>query len=161
MNGKNTMVFMGVAAATVILLAIVVMVGNPLIDEYSYLLRTPATANNTPGVTVLNGTAVSLGTSYPFVQGLSGCSNGTDNLTAANYTVGEGDKTGGTITLAQAGLAFNGTTVDCDVTFLNTTTAQVSADAFNTGLTVFATFTSVVCLALVGVIIIGLFKKKR
>jgi len=144
-------------------LASVAMGALAIVSQYSYSLRT-STDTAITGVTPLIGSAVSLGSSYPYVQSLTGCfegANASNLLPTSNYTISEGGTSGGYITLA-AGSAFNNTAINCStLTYLASNSATTAATKFTTGLTIFATFAAVLALALVGKLIVNIFRKKN
>ncbi len=159
MNTKQWML----GAVAMIALAAVVLTGVALTEEYSYHLRSQTTATEN-GITPLINTSVLVGSTgeYPYLQDLTGCvnaSNGLISLDSSNYTVQEGDEDGGYIYLTDP--TFNGTAVNCTVTYLADTDAQGAADNFSAGLAIFGTFAAVVVLSLVGKIIIGMWTKKE
>ena len=95
------------------------------------------------------------------MQSLTDCTNSTGAvLTSANFSVTEGTADGGVVTLASGAGDFSGDTANCTTTYLATTLEQRNADSFVVGLAVFGSFAGVIVLALVGMVIIGLFKRK-
>ena len=157
----------GVKAAIVVgAIAAVVMVTIALLAAYSEVLRTP-TNTSIEGLVVDDvneSTAVGTTGQFPFLQTLTGCfneSNESVSMTVAMYTVVEGGADGGVIVLNDDGAAFANATVNCSsIGYLADSTGQASADTFITGVSIFATFIGVVILALLGKIIVGIFRKK-
>jgi len=155
---------MQVSAVAVIALAVVVLMGIAIVGEYSILFRTNTVVSNAT-ITPLNDTGVRFGTSgqYPFLQTLPTCfnaSNTSEFLTVnTDYFIAEGDATGGVFVLTNS--QYNNSAINCTGTYLADTTLQGHADNFSTGLAIFGTFMAVVVLAIVGKIIIGLFKKGK
>ena len=154
---------LGMIAASVVALAAIVLVGMGLMTEYQQALSTETTVYNI-SVTPLVNTSVRVGTSgtYPYLQTLADCANSTTDLNTTQYAYTEGDSTGGYLVLNQAGflVGFNNTEVNCTVTYLASTDASTSAGTFTTGLAIFGTFCAVVVLAIVGMVIITMFRKK-
>lgn len=157
---------LNVAAIALGTLAIVCLVAIIVTQQFGVILREDATALS-GDITPVTSTAVSLGTTYLFPQTLTGCGEKTNNsnTTASScYTIAEGTKsTGGTITLsATAGCSkWNGATINCTtLTYKAANSASTAADHFETGLGVFASFCGVVALALVGKMIVNIFRKK-
>ncbi len=150
------------SAILIVSLAAIVLTGMAVTQGFSLALRkTITTGDNVTVVASLEASNVSNRISaYPFIQSMSGCSNASDGtvLPTANYTVGEGDKTGGTIAVRSD---WAGTALNCSsIVNLADTNAQASADKFTTGLAIFGTFSVILILAIVGKAIIGLFRKK-
>ena len=155
---------MTVWAIAVIALAVVTLMGIAIVSEYSYLFRTTTAVNNAT-LTPLINTSVRLGTSgqYPFLLTLPTCfnaSNTSEFLTVGtDYSISEGDNTGGFVYLTN--VDYNSSAVNCTGTYKADSTLQGNADDFVTGLAIFGTFMAVIVLAIVGKIIIGLFRKKK
>ena len=110
------------SAIAIIGLTVIVLVGIAISTAFSKELRTPTTTNASDIVAVASlaapNTSNTLVTTYPFLQELTLCGNdtalGTGNLLPTSYySVGEGDKDGGTITLNQDGLAWEGESINC------------------------------------------------
>ena len=155
---------MMIGAVAVIALAVVVLMGLAVVGEYSILFRTNTVVSNST-ITPLNDTGVRFGTSgqYPFLQTLPSCfnaSNHTEFLTVStDYFIAEGDSTGGVFVLTNG--QYNNTAINCTGTYLADSTLQGQADTFSTGLAIFGTFMAVIVLAIVGKLIIGLFRKGK
>jgi len=155
-------------AIIVIGLSIVVLTGLAVVTQYSYVLRLNTAATEVLHTTGQENISTRMGTSgtYPFLQTATTCINGTaataTNVMTLNthYRVDEGDNTGGYIVITPAGRVanWNQTAVNCSISYLANTNSQSAADLFITGLTIFGTFMAIVVLALVGKIIISLFK---
>jgi len=155
------------SAIAIIGLTVIVLTGMAVSANYSKVLRTTTTITgvNTTVTDSLeaNGTATIM-SDYPFVQSMSICSNSSDGtfLPAANYTVSEGDKNGGIITLEDGSSTWEGTGLNCsELVYLANSAGQSAADKFTTGLGAFGTFAVIIILAIVGKAIIGLFKRKE
>ena len=154
------------SAITVITLAAIVLIGLAVIGGFEESLRDSTTTENVTVVTTLAAVNVSadIVSTYPWAQTISLCVNDTDGgITAANYTFVEGDYARGgvgTVTLLDGGVEFVGSGLNCTITYLADTDASDAAELFQTGLTVFATFMAVIVLAIIGMIVISLFKKK-
>jgi len=151
-------------AVSIVALAAIVLVGLAVLFVFSKTLRVN-TAVDITGVTVpAVNASVNIGTTgqYPYLQTVTNCYNSTnasDLYTAAMYSVNEGTDDGGSIMNLDAGAGLVGETVNCSITYLGDTTAQGTANTFITGITIFATFIGVIVLALIGKIIISLFRK--
>ena len=159
MNMKN----LSIGIVAMVALAAIVLSGIAIVEEYSYQLRRN-TASTQDEITLDEGTPVLVGTSgtFPYLQTLTSCVNSTggDALSSTLYTVTEGDENGGFVTLASGNTDWNQTDVNCSLTYLADTDAQAGADNFTTGLAIFATFSAIVALSLVGKVIIGMFRKE-
>ena len=162
-----------ISAIAIVILTAIVLVGISVSTTFSKVLRleTPTNASTSVAVATLAApnTSNEVGSSgtWPFLQSLTLCGNGTDRNSTHNllsesfYSISEGTTTGGTITLNQDGLDWAGESINCSgLTYLADTDAQAVADKFSTGLATFGTFTVILVLAIVGKAIIGLFKKK-
>jgi len=156
-------------AALVIVLAVVVLVGMVFTAQFSKQLRTTTTQINVSTDLIANTTAA-LGTAgqYPYLQTASPCYNnsaGREVLSTGYYSVDEGSTDGGGIVLSSTdgdvNLAWNGTSVNCTITYLADSTNQGHADKFTAGLAIFGTFIAILILGLVGKVVIGLFTKKN
>ena len=160
------------SAITIIGLTVIVLIGIAITASFSKELRTPTTINASNVVAVASlaapNTSNTLVTTYPFLQELTLCGN-ISNLSSAEgglllttyYSISEGDKDGGTITLNQDGLVWEGVSINCsNIGYLANSDGQSAADKFSTGLGAFGTFAVIIILAIVGKAIISLFKKK-
>lgn len=167
----NVLNKLSLSAIILVALTITVLVGIALTESYSKVLRTTTTFNASDTTVVASLAAPnssnevgSTGT-YPFLQELTGCVNGTnasDALSVDFYSIGEGSADGGVITLNQDGLAWEGDAINCTtLEYLADSDAQDSADKFTLGLAIFGTFAGILVLAIVGKAIVGLFKKKE
>jgi len=154
------------SAVAVITLAAIVLIGLAVIGGFEETLRDSTDADNVTVVTTLAAvnTSANILTTYPWAQTLSYCVNGTgEPITAANYTFVQGDYARGgvgTVTLLDGGAEFVGSGLNCTINYLADTGESDAAELFQTGLTVFATFMAVMVLAIIGMIIIKLFKRK-
>ncbi len=157
------------SAIAIVGLTVIVLVGIAVSSNFSKVLRTQTTINaslDATLVTLVINSSVAVGSTgtYPFLQSLTDCVNGTDTrgaLSESFYTLSEGDKNGGLITLIQAGVEWDGIDINCSsLGYLANSDGQSAADKFSTGLGVFGTFTVILVLAIVGKAIIGLFRKK-
>ncbi|KKN62135.1 hypothetical protein LCGC14_0515110 [marine sediment metagenome] len=160
-----------VSAILIITLIIIVLVGMAISANYSKVLR-KQTALNVSSLGIITSLAApntsnavgSAGT-YPFLKGLTLCGNSTElnasNLLPTNfYTVDEGNVEGGTITLNQDGVAWEGVGLNCsNLVYLADSDGQAAADTFTTGLAIFGTFSTIIILTLIGKAIISLFKR--
>lgn len=165
MSEEGSGKFLVVSGVAIVTLAVIVLMGIAITAGYSKVLRDETTVVS-EGVTLpASGASARYGTAgqFPFLKTLSGCVNATtgDVLNAANFSITEGTTDGGIITLALATSEFNGSTVNCTTTtYLAATLESRNADTFATGLAVFGSFAGVIVLALVGMVIIRLFRKK-
>jgi len=154
------------SAIAVGILAIVVLITMAVLTQFSITLRTSTVEAITAFTLGDENVSTTLSSSYPFPQSLTGCINDTDVANAlppAYYVVEEGGEDGGFVRMIPPSnsTGWNGKTVNCtDLTYLADSQSQGVADTFVTGLTVFATFIGVIVLALIGNIIVGLYKKK-
>ena len=147
-----------------VLLGAITLVGMAVVDNFGYVVRTDTSATDVALTAVAIDTAKAVGATgtYPYLQTMTPCynaTNSTDILTSDMYVVAEGDKNGGSFTLQTAGLAYNATNINCTISYLEDSTGSDSATSFITGLTVFATFSSVIALAIIGMLVINIFKK--
>jgi len=153
---------MQVSAIAVIALAVVVLMGLAIVTQYSILFRTNTVVSNST-ITPLTNTSVRFGTSgqYPYLQTLPTCFNASNTseiiVVNTDYTISEGDSTGGFLYLTNN--QYNNSAINCTGTYLADSTLQGQADNFSTGLAIFGSFMAVIVLAIVGKIIIGLFRK--
>lgn len=166
-EGKSPYKNLGIAAVALLTLAVVTLSGLMIVNQYGYVLRTSTDVNIT-GITLVTNNTVSLGTSYAYPSAVENChneSNATDYLSTTYYTINEGATAtaGGNIVLNQDGAdaGWNGETVNCtDLTYRAASSASNAAVTFSTALAIFGTFSAVIALALVGKIIVNIFKRK-
>jgi len=157
---------MAKAAIIVSTLAIIVLMTLAVVQQFEVTLRTDTT-DAVNGITVIvNNTATPFGGAYDYVSAVTGCINETDAaaLDAAKYTVFSGgdSTTGGGFVLLDSGADFTGSVINCSaVTYLAESDASKAADKFKAGLAIFATFLGVLVLAIVGKLVIGLFKGSK
>lgn len=167
-EGMDSYKNLSIAAIALLALAVATLTGLLIVSQYGYVLRTPTPIAITDFNVTLAGDPVVIGATYPFAQTLTGCfwsNDSTTTLAASLYTIDEGTQgvTGAdaTFTLAAGGGAFNDTNINCSaMTYLATSDASDSADLFSTGLAIFATFAAVIALAIIGKIIVNIFRKK-
>jgi len=145
------------------ILAVIVLIMIAIVAGFTKVVRTDTTVR-VDGITLAAvNVSTGLGTSYPYVQSITGCVNATDSnaLTAAEYTVTEGDTGGGSLTLNDAGSEWATEDVNCtSVRYLADSDGQAVGDKFTTGMAIFATFVGVLVLAIIGLVIVGLYKKQ-
>jgi len=158
-NWKN----LGIMAVVMVSLAAIVLVGLAVVDGYSKVLRTPTSVSyngyNLTDEYKLIGTTGQ----YPYLQSLTDCINATGGgaVTASSYTISEGDENGGYAILTAAGNAtWYNVPINCTVSYLADSDGQANADLFKVGLAIFATFSAILVLAVMGQIIVGLFRKE-
>src|SRR4030043_95105 len=150
-----------------LMLAAIVLTTLGIITGFEKALRIEKMENIsfTSGVV---GESKLVGTSeqYPYLQSMVRCMNGTagsggQNLSAAYYTTTEGSVVGGTFTLSSASAThWNNSALFCDLTYLDETAGSESAQNFTTGILIFGSFSAVLVLGIVGMAIIGIFKRK-
>lgn len=169
--GKGIFNGLAIMAILVLVLSVVVLTTIAIIGGYSEFLRTPTTINRTGStdITAVNNiSAVAVGTTgqFPFLTDLDNCVQSTNSsltLTkTTDYTFTKGGANGGTVTLTTAGaVANNGTNLNCStISYKADSTSQASADQFSTGVAIFGTFAAIIVLGIMGISIIGLFKRK-
>ena len=155
-----------IASISLLVLATIVLVGLAVVNQFGFYLRDSTTTGVT-GITPLIGSNVSLGVSYPYPQSLTGCfnaSNSSQTLSSGAYNVYAGSvaSTGGYIELLAAGSDFNNTAINCtSLTYLASSDASNNATLFGNGLAIFGTFSAVIALALIGRVIVSIFRKKK
>jgi len=152
-------------AVVVVGLAVVVLTGLAIVNNFGYTLRDSTTLSEVTFTVPAENATVDIGTTglYPFLQSVTSCYNGStgDSISSACYDVSEGDADGGYLTWQESGTcgSFTGDTGNCTINYLADSDASDSADSFYTGLAVFGTFTAIIVLALMGKVIVGLFRK--
>ena len=157
---------MSKSAIAVIALAAMVLIGIAVITGFEESLRDSTSVDNATVVATLGAanTSSSISTTYPWAQSISLCVNGTGTaLTTVNYTFypGVAGNVGiGYVVLDDDGVEAVGSPLNCSITYLADTDESNAAELFIVGMTVFATFAAVIVLAIVGMIVISLFKKK-
>lgn len=143
-------------------LAVIVLIMLAIVMGFAKQARTDTTATVT-GITLATNNTATLLASNPFVQSATNCKNdsATANYTLSTsfYSVDEGTSSGGSITLNNDGGNWSGATVNCSVRYLADSAGSATGDKFVTGITIFATFTGVLVLAIIGMIIVSLYKK--
>ena len=146
-------------ALVVLTLAVVVLTGMAIVDVFGDTLK-DSTLVSDETITAVNGTAVSL--AYDEVDDSKSLSvyNSTDSsktLTEdTDFTI---NYESGTLTLLDAGIAYNNEDVNVTYYYLADTTSSQTAENFNTGLGYFATFIGILVISIVGKGIIRLFTK--
>lgn len=154
---KTAGIIMG-ALAAIVLVTIAVAAGfEKVLREETTAITTTIVMPDVAGV-VLVGTS---GT-RPFLQDLDACYNvsGNERYTKnVNYTFDEGSERGGKLTNVNIANGTRGTTTCNVTTYLAASAGSRAADTFQTGLAIFATFSAVLLLGIVGIFITRLFKK--
>jgi len=151
--------------ATVIgALAVVVLIIMAIVLGFSKQVRTETTLINETITLGVVGVPATLGTSYPFPQTLTTCVNDsavTNSLDSSFYSINEGAtaSAGGTVTLNILGTEWNSTDINCTMKYLADSDGSAVGDKFITGITIFATFAGVLILAIIGMLIVRLYKK--
>ena len=147
-------------------LALIVLVGIAVTEGFSKSLRTSTTTEDVVVLTTLGAVNVSANivSTYEFAESISSCVNSTGVATyASNYTFVAGTiATEGVSTLAltDGGVALVGDSLNCTIVWLADSDASDTGALFVTGLEVFGTFLAVLVLAIVGMIVVSLFRKK-
>ena len=145
-------------------LAVVVLILLVIIGGFGKQVRTETVTD--AAISDFNvsdvGTQISLGSSYPYPQSISGCLNatGSETFPSSYATIAEGSASGGTFTLNSAGSDWANFTINCSLTYLADSDGSEAGDTFITGMTIFATFVGVIILALIGLVIVKLYKKE-
>lgn len=164
MKGKT----MIASAIAVVVLAVIVIMSIAVLEGFSEELRDDATGTNVEVIATLAAVNVSADiiSTFPFAQTITSCVNSTgSDVAAVNYTfvVGDIPRSGvGTVTLvdgSDGGLI--GDSLNCTITYKADTTEQAAADDFVTGLGVFGTFIGIIVLAIVAIIVIGIFVRSK
>lgn len=153
MRYDKNLVYLGVG---VLLFVLVSALGVIFSDTMGYAARDSTVATVTEITVATNGTLTDLGSTYPFVQELGSCVNGTKSLASANYTVieGNGDGAGGFV-LLDTGASYSGEKVNCSVTYLKATTATTAANAI---MLIFVTVASLFVIVLMYLILKPIIK---
>ena len=155
---------MKTAATAVIGVAVIVLIAIAIINGMGKTMRTEANKSISDLTMLAVNATTPFGTSYSFVQNVSGCGNksGGYALNQTWYTVIEGDDTGtGGIKLNDDGSSFVGVVINCTkINYLAASSGSDAAVLFRSGLTVFGTFMAIIVLALVGKSVISFYKKK-
>ena len=155
------------SAIAVIALAAMVLIGIAVITGFEESLRDSTTTASVVVIPTLGAvnTSSSISTTYPWAKTLTSCVNLTGTaLTTDNYTFypGVAGNVGvGYVVLLDEGSGYVGDSLNCTITYLADTDASDAAELFITGMTVFATFMAVIVLAIIGMIVISLFKKGK
>lgn len=138
-------------------LAVVLLTFIAITDGFGYSLRTPTdVALN--GITIAtNGSLTDFGSSYPYVQDVTGCVNATTGatLSTANYTIISGNAEGnGGFVLKDSGVLLVGDVVNCSsVDYRKSSTMTEQAEVFKLALAVIASFIGIIALAIIGKVI--------
>ena len=165
---ENNLTSIQLAAVVILVVTTIVLTGMVITANYSRILREETAVEKTSTFTlgqagIENSTMIGTLGQYPFLQTVTNCTNitdaGTVTLPEANYTVLEGNENGGYI-YPTAGTRLINNSINCSITYDADSTGQATADKFIAGLAIFGTFMAVIVLAIVGKIIIGLFRKK-
>lgn len=171
MEKQNDMKLLGVYAISFIILSVIVILGSVLLNGFGQSLRTSTTTAQVKNLftvpAILASTNIGTAATYPYLQDVTGCvnsSNAAEKFNTTYYRVTTGNYwTPGYVTLLNvtdgttAG-NWTGLNVNCSVTYLADTTGSDAAETFNTGLLTFGTFLALIILALIGKIIIRMFR---
>ena len=148
-------------------LAAVVLVTLAVVFTFDLTLR-DRTTQAIDGITTGDidvSTAVGISGQFPFLQELNSCINASNSEAlslSSDYSFDIGNEDGGTITILTAGTGFANSTINCTtVTSLQPNTASDAAGLFQAGITIFATFLGIIVLALVGNVVVKLFKREE
>lgn len=159
---KNPLNLLKIAGILLVGLTAVILMGLAVTEGFSKELRT-STTNADFNLTFGQVNVTTTYSNLPYIQTMATCTNAT-NASAiltnnVNYTFQEGNGDGGKITLLDPGSTYNGTAVNCSVTYLAASTGSGVGDNFISGLAIFGSFIGVVILAIIGMVIIGIFRK--
>ena len=82
------------------MLAIVTLIGIPFLSEFAQVLSTEAT-NSSVNVTLTYNEGVLVGSAgdFPYLQEVTDCQNTYKNLSDSDFSITEGDESGGYLTL--------------------------------------------------------------
>ena len=162
---------LGIFAIGVIVLSMIVLLGIMVLTRIDYSTRSTTSAN-VASITlgnVLTSAAVGSSGTYPFLQTATACVNSSNDQIKFNtsyYTVNEGGSSGGTIYLLNVssgqpvnGTYWQGSSINCTITYKANSDISTAASTFATGLTTFAIFVGLIILAYIGKIIINMFRK--
>jgi hypothetical protein len=150
------------AAVVMTILGAVVLMGIGVLEGMADSLKDSTLVSDETLSSVLIGTAESL--TYDEVDPaqtfvLYNATNSSDTLTeGTHFTVADD---AGTISLLTAGLKWNNSDLNATYYYLADTTESQVADTFKVGLAIFATFASIIVLAMVGWFVIGIFSRKK
>lgn len=150
----------------IVILAAIVLMGIAVVEGFSKEFRdVTGTVNMTMTTGAINvSTRIGTSEQYPYAQTVTQCENSSGSvLTGTNMTFDESDSTldGGFLTVLDEGSEFTANSMECLGTYLADSTLQGHADKFKTGLAIFGTFIGVLILAVLGMFILQLFKKKK
>ncbi len=169
-DGTKNILLLVVLAGIVVGLAVSVIIGITILGQMSEVTRVDTTVNRSTSSDVIaaTNTSVRFGTSgqFPFLTDLTGCINATNTslgLTKdTHYTIRRGSSTGGFFYLTQTGAdlgSFNGVGINCSVVrYQANSAAQGAADLFILGLIIFGSFIGVIVVAVIGKILLEMFK---
>lgn len=162
-------------AVALVAMAAIVLMGMAVVEGYSKEFRDTSSLTNTGTLTVPSvNVSTRLGTSeqFPYLQSMPNCTNDSGSEENAifvdlNYTITEGSADGGLWTLnddSTSGDTENtlvGESYNCTMTYLQDSTLQGHADKFSDGLAIIGTFIGVLVLAVLGMFIMNLFRRKK
>ena len=154
---------MTMGATAMVFLSVVCLIGIAVMTQIGDLQK-ENTGVTGEQITLLNGTAVSLAHDElvtTIAPVLYNATDSTDIVGTGNYTVQYGD---GTITLATTATwtqYWNNTLVNASYTYRADTSTTTTAALFTAGLTIFATFSGLVALILIGVIVLRAIKPDK
>lgn len=169
---EGTVNKLSVMTILVLVLGVVVLTTIAIIGGYSEFLRDATTSNRSAStditdVTNISGVLVGTTGQFPFLTDLNNCVtavNATALTKNVDYTFTKGTSNGGSVILTNAGnttLIASDNDLNCStISFKADSDSQASADQFQTGVAIFGTFSAIIVLAIVGIAIIGLFRRK-
>jgi len=168
-NAKQAFGVLAVGAVAVIGLMALVLAGMAVSAEYSKFLRTLTSADSTGTAVAAPNSSTRVGTAgqYPFLQTATNCVNESNGVLygSGNYTVREGNADGGHLYFLQTPTNDDwndaSATLNCSITYLADSSGQAVADNFTTGLSIFGLFVAVVVISIIGITIVGMFRRKN
>ena len=155
------------ASIAIVVLAVVIVMGIAVIQNLSLEVRDSSSASSVVVVTTLGAvnTSNTILTTYPYAKTITTCVNGSgEGIATGNYTFVAGsipNAGAATVTLLDGGASFVGSNMNCTITYEASTTEQAAADNFVLGLGIFGTFISIIALAVVAIIVIGIFRSSK
>jgi len=159
----NEINYLKAAGILVVALTAVILVGLAVTEGFSKQLRTETTSAGQ--LTFADVNVSQRQDTFPYIQSVPNCTNESSKtevlLTGTNYTIKEGNGDGGYMILGDPSAAYANETVNCTLTYLADSTGSGVGDNFITGLGIFGSFIAVVILALMGKVIVGIFRRKN
>jgi len=150
----------------IISIAVFVLVGLALINGFETTLRDTTTSPLIEQTLGAVDAPVSLGAvgEFPFPQDLTGCfnsSNAADTLSDGSFTISEGTRDGGSITINSNQPEFALQDINCtSLTFLADTGESDAAQVFEAGIKVIALFIAIIVLVAVTAFLVSIIRRK-